>query len=202
MFLDVQMPELSGFDVLRKLAYRPAVVFVTAFDKYAVRAFDEHALDYLLKPFDQERLAETLRRATTAIEHRQDSDQSVRLSALLAQLEQRPRYLERVAVKRNGRIRLLAMAEIDCLESDDNYVRVTSGDVSYLLRDSLTRFEEKLDPLYFIRVHRCAIVNVTKLEHIETSFRGEYKLVLNSGKRLTLSRSYRDNFFEKFGHGT
>jgi two-component system, LytTR family, response regulator len=198
MFLDVQMPELDGFDVLKKLhgAQMPALVFVTAYEKYALRAFEEHALDYLLKPFDRERFSRTLQRVRTE----SHLGQKERLAALLAQISEPATYLARMVVKHDGRMRLLATGDIECFESEDNYVRLYSGGDSYLVRETLGRLEMRLDPMRFIRVHRRALINVERLKEIQTGFHGEYYLLLASGKQLTLSRTYRDSFFKKFGH--
>lgn len=198
MFLDVQMPELNGFDVLDRLDHLPAVVFVTAFDSHAIRAFEKNALDYLLKPFDKERFLVTLQRAKSEIGRK--SAQPERLAALLDRMGKANDYLHRIAVKRNGRMFLIPTAEIECIEAEDNYVRISYGDTSYLLRETLGNLADKLDPKRFMRVHRCALMNIEKLEHAETGFHGQYHLVLSNGKQLTLSRTYRDNFFNTFGH--
>jgi two-component system, LytTR family, response regulator len=195
MFLDVQMPQLNGFDVLEKLhgEQMPAIVFVTAYEKYALRAFQEHALDYLLKPFDRERFRVTLRRARTEAMHLAQKD---RVAALLANLPST--YLERIVVKRAGRMVLIRASDIDSFESDDNYVRLYSGPDSYLVRETLSSFEKRLDPGRFIRVHRRAMINVEKLKEIQSGFHGEYNLLLINGRQLPLSRTYRDRFFTKF----
>jgi two-component system, LytTR family, response regulator len=162
MFLDVQMPKLSGFDVLAELRkeYLPAVVFVTAFDSYAIRAFEEHALGYLLKPFDAERFLVTLSRARIEIQARQNSQQFNRLAALLDRWKQSDSYLERMAVKQNGRMFLIRTEDIECIESDDNYVHVYCGTACYLLRETLTNLEASLDPKRFIRIHRRALIKL------------------------------------------
>jgi two-component system, LytTR family, response regulator len=115
-------------------------------------------------------------------------------------LKEASNYLERLAVKRNGRMLLLAAQEIECIEADDNYVRLYSANVPYLLRETLTKLIAKLDPKRFMRVHRSAVVNIDKIAHIQPAFHGEYYLILTSGKQLTLSRTYRDSFFQRFGH--
>jgi two-component system, LytTR family, response regulator len=201
IFLDVQMPEIDGFTVLERLRPEeiPAVVFVTAYDQYALRAFEQHALDYLLKPFDQERFSRTLEHAKLRIAERKNT-QHAAIAQLLANEQCRRAYLNRITVKRNGRILLLPMQNIEWIEAEDNYVLLHSGKEAYMLRQTLSNIHGKLDPDTFIRVHRSAIVNIEALKELQPEFDGAYGLELKSGTKLRLSRSYRERFFEKFGH--
>jgi two-component system LytT family response regulator len=199
IFLDVQMPEVDGFTVLEQLLPEevPAVVFVTAFDRYALRAFEEHALDYLLKPFDQERFSRTLQHAKLRTSERR-SAQQVSIGRLLASVR-RP-YLDRITVKRSGRMLLLPVQDIEWIEAEDNYVLLHSGKDAYMLRQTLSNIEDRLDPDSFIRVHRGAIVNIEALKEFQLGFSGTYELELKSGAKLSLSRGYRERFFGKFGY--
>ncbi len=201
VFLDVQMPELDGFGVLKEAAAArlPSVIFVTAYDKYALRAFEVHALDYLLKPFDAERFAEALARARTQIEREGLSEISLRLQSLINDLRTNQKYAERVVVKTAGRIFFLSVEEIDWVEAADNYVRVHAGRDSHLLRETMNSLEKRLDPALFLRVHRSSIVNVRRIKELHTLFRGEYEIILQDGTRLSTGRGYRDRLQELFG---
>lgn len=201
MFLDVQMPEMDGFAVLRNLDgwELPAIVFVTAYDQYALRAFEVHALDYLLKPFDKERFLRTLQRAKAQLRAATGFAQSQRIAELLERTKTAGSYLERIALKENGRVVLLKVSEIDWIEAEENYVRLHAGERSHMMRQSLTELESKLNPQQFSRVHRSAVINLAGLKEIRPQFHGEYRLLLQNGAQLTLTRTYRDRFFAKFG---
>jgi two-component system LytT family response regulator len=205
VFLDVQMPERNGFEVLASLEHAPpAVVFVTAYDAYALRAFDVHALDYLLKPFDRDRFARALGRARAALERRRaDGRLDERIAALLSDLvparpPATPR-LERVAVKSNGRVRLVPVAEIDYIEAAGNYLRIYVGTERHVIRETLSAFEAKLDPARFVRIHRSTIVNIDRVRELEPYFHGDYIVRLADGRRLTLSRTYREHLRARLG---
>jgi two-component system, LytTR family, response regulator len=201
VYLDVQMPELTGFAVLEALdpSSVPAVVFVTAFDEFAVRAFEVHALDYLLKPFDRERFLASVERARAAVRQRQAGGLDPRLAGLLADLGVQRRYLQRVLVKSRGRTLLLKIGEIDWIEAAGNYVRLHAGRERHLLRETMTSLEEKLDPEQFIRVHRSTMVNLERVRELEPYFHGDYILKLEDGTRLTLSRTYRGRLEQRLG---
>ena len=201
IFLDVQMPEIDGFTVLERLRPEemPAVVFVTAYDQYALRAFEQHALDYLLKPFDQERFFRTLEHAKLRVAERK-STQHVAIAQLLASEQSRRAYLNRIIVKRNGRILLLPTHNIEWIEAEDNYVLLHCGRDAYIVRQTLSNIQNRLDPDTFIRIHRSAIVNIEALKELQSGFDGAYELELKNGTRLRLSRGYRERFFEKFGY--
>ena len=193
VFLDVQMPELDGFGVLRRVGpgRAPGVIFVTAFDQYALRAFEVHAVDYLLKPFTRERLLDAVARVR---ESRQPGErgQDPRLAALLEELTERPRFLRRLPARAGSRIVLIDAADIDWLQAADNYVLVHSGGREYLLRETLTRLEGELDPHEFVRIHRSVLVRFDRIGDLVPTEHGDYRVTLKSGVQLTLSRTYRD----------
>ncbi len=193
VFLDVQMPGMDGFEVVQTLGVEamPAVVFVTAYDKYALQAFDVNAVDYLLKPFDSERFQKAFQRARLEIQRKTAETINEKLVALLESMRPRHRYLERLVVKSGGRIFFLPVSEIDWIESADNYVNLHSGRESHLIRETLTSLETKLNPEEFLRIRHSAIVNVKKIKELHPLFKGEYEIVLHNGVKLTSSRRYR-----------
>lgn len=203
VFLDVQMPELDGFEVIEAISAErmPAVIFVTAYDKYALRAFDVHAIDYLLKPFDVERFSRALQRARQQVERRSIQDLSQRLKGLLDDLQTAPtrKYAERLVIKTSGRIFFLSTAEIDWIEAADNYVRIHSGRDEHLLRETMSSLEKRLDPDQFMRIHRSRIVNIRRVKELQPLFRGEYEVRLEDGTRLESGRGYRANLQQLFG---
>ena len=192
IFLDVQMPEMDGFAVLESLPTQPAVIFVTAFDQFALRAFEVCALDYLLKPFDRERFTKSLARARADLHRRSASDLGARLQSLLTELRDRKQYLDRLVVRSGGRVLFLRAAEIDWIESAGNYVRLHTGAEEYLYRETLSHLESTLDPARFARIHRSTIVNVECVKELHPLFRGDYAVVLRDGHQLTLAKAYRD----------
>ena len=201
VFLDVQMPELDGFGVLETVGtkHMPPVIFVTAYDKFALRAFEVHALDYLLKPFDSERFTKALERARAQVERRDISDLSRRLQTLIDDLKTTRKYAERLVIKSAGRIFFLSVDEIDWIEAADNYVRLHAGRDAHLLRETMNSLESKLDPAQFLRVHRSTIINVRRIKELHPLFRGEYEIVLTDGTRLSSGRGYRAQVQELFG---
>jgi len=190
VFLDVQMPEGSGFDVVAALPEtRPAIVFVTAFDQYALDAFDVHALDYLLKPFDRERFARALDRARAYVA-RDDKSAEQKLIALLEDLRAERRGAQRIVIRERGRVFFLAVEAIDWIEAAGNYARLHVGKEHHLLRETMKTLEARLDPAKFVRIHRSAIVNLTRIKELQPSFHGEFTVVLKDGAQLTSSRGY------------
>ncbi len=202
VFLDVQMPELDGFGVLEALNVEPlpSIIFVTAYDKYALRAFDVHALDYLLKPFDSERFSRAVERARAQIERRGISDLSHRLQSLIDDLRTNQKYAERLVIKTAGRIFFLGVEEIDWIEAADNYARLHAGSDTHLLRETMNSLESRLDPAQFLRVQRSTMINVRRIKELHPLFRGEYEIVLRDGTRLQSGRGYRDRLQELFGN--
>jgi two-component system LytT family response regulator len=195
VFLDVQMPGIDGFGVLAALADAPmpAVVFVTAYDEFALRAFDAHALDYLLKPFDDARFRRALERVRTHLSGRLRRELDARLAALLERMRGRPDYARRLVVRDGGRVVILRTDDVDRIEAAANYVRVHAGGRTYLLRGTMARMEAMLDPAEFVRIHRSTIVRIDRIRVLEPLYQGDFLVVLESGARLPSSRGYRDN---------
>ncbi len=201
VFLDIQMPGGSGFDVIETVgaARMPFVIFVTAFDRYALRAFDVHALDYLLKPFDRGRFRDALARARERIEHRVDTDLERKLLALVNDLKPGPQPLERFVIKSGGRVFFLRARDIEWIEAAGNYVKLHVGPETHVFRETMNSIESKLDPAVFFRIHRSHIVNIERVRELQPWFNGEYVVFLTSGTRLTLSRGYREKLQDRIG---
>lgn len=200
IFLDVQMPALDGFGVLDELRgeFIPAVIFVTAYNEYAIQAFDVNALDYLLKPVDCARLSKAVERAKTQLTQPED-DLDSRFRAMLEDLKASSKFLKRITIKLTGHTILLPTDEIDWIESYGNYLKLHTGRESHLIRGTMQSLESKLDPEKFIRVHRSTIVNIEKIKEIYPRSNGDQDLVLQNGQQLMLSRKYRDRFFGTLG---
>jgi two-component system LytT family response regulator len=198
VLLDVQMPELDGFAVLRALspAEWPAVIFVTAFDRYALSAFDLHAIDYLLKPFTRDRFALALARAKDRIAAQRSDD---RLAALLHRLRLTPRSPSRVAVRSRNRIIVIDWADVDWIEAADNYVKLHVGRSEYLLRNTLAALERELDTDQFVRVHRSSIVRMDRITELIPESHGDFTLRLRGGGEVMLSRTFRDRVESRLG---
>jgi len=206
LFLDIQMPGMTGFDVLEKIdaAQIPAIIFVTAYDQYALRAFEVHALDYLLKPFDDARFEKALRQAKAQVEQREINKLSRKLFALLEDREaeqeeaaaepkpERSRYLTRLMIKSASRIFFLKVEEIDWIGAEDYYVKLHFGRKTHLLRESMNELEARLDPEKFLRIHRSSIVNLDRVKELHSHFNGDYVVILQDGTELKLSRSRRE----------
>ena len=194
VFLDVQMPEMDGFDVLRKIGpeHFPAVIFVTAYDRYAVRAFDSNALDYLLKPFGRERFERALGRAKERIAKKLNPEDSHRILAALEQVHSKQQYADRLPVAENGRIVLVRTQDIDWIEAEGNYALVHAGKRDHALRETLSSLQRKLNPLDFMRIHRSAIVNVHRIQEIQPWFHGYHLVLLEGGQKLRMSRYQRE----------
>jgi two-component system LytT family response regulator len=201
VFLDIQMPELDGFGLLARLEMDPlpTIIFVTAFDQFALKAFEVHALDYLLKPFDADRLQAALQRARQWIQRQQTGERDPRLSGLVGDLRAAPKTADRLAVKSEGRMILLKMGEIDWAESADNYVNLHVGKESHLLRETMNALETRLPVDKFLRISRSTIVNLDRIRELQPMFHGEYAVILQDGKRLTLSRGYREKLNQLLG---
>ena len=201
VFLDVQMPSVDGFGVLRALEgeIMPYVVFVTAYDQYALKAFEVHALDYVLKPFNAERFSQALHRARAAITRRDDVEGSVdkdRLRTLVASLTAEQREKQRIVVKSSGRVFFVKVDDIDWIEAEGNYVRLHMAAQSHLLRETMKGMESVLDTSQFIRIHRSTIVNADRIRELQPLFHGEYAVILRDGTRLVASRG-PDNRLKK-----
>jgi two-component system LytT family response regulator len=219
VFLDVQMPDMDGFGVVSALGGEtsmPAIVFVTAYNEYAVKAFDVNAVDYLLKPFDPDRFRSAFSRARTHLEQKSSAEAGRRIKALLEEVlgedraqalaaaggnghgapaaapVARTRYLDRLMVKHDGRVFFVKVADVDWFEASGNYVRVHVGRVSHLIRETMHGIEAQLDPNQFARIHRAVIVNLDRIRELQPWFAGDYIVILRDGRQLKLSRTYRE----------
>lgn len=201
VFLDVQMPAVDGFGVIQQVGPEkmPAVVFVSAYDEYALKAFEVHAMDYLLKPFSRERFQQTLQHARTHVERRRAGDLGKRLMALVQDVKPEPQRLDRLVVKSGGRVFFLRTDDIIWIEAAGNYVRLHLAEDSHLFRETMNGIEARLDPRRFVRIHRSRIVNSDRIKELQPWFNGEYVVVLQNGTRLTLSRGYREKLQERLG---
>ena len=236
VFLDVQMPGMDGFGVIEAVGAEamPIVVFVTAYDEYALKAFEVHAVDYLLKPESEARLRAALRRVRRLLGDRATAEAGRRLRTLLAEVldqnasplpqaagagaaspaaatvaspsaapspapaaESPPRYVDRIPVKRGGRIFFVRVADVDWFEAEDNYVRLHTASGKHLVRETMSAIEDALDPGRFARVHRSVVVNLERVRELQPWFGGDYVLILHDGTRLKLSRTYRDQVRER-----
>ena len=204
LFLDVQMPEVDGFGVLQLVGAEqmPVTIFVTAYDQYALKAFDVSAVDYLLKPFDRERFLRALARARKQIPATSslppEADLQARLLSLLRHVN-KDAFLERLVIKSSGRISFLKTEEVDWIEAAGNYVRLHVARESHMLRETMCSIEGKLDPAKFVRIHRGAVVNLERIKDLQPLFHGDHQVTLRDGSRLTLSRSYRENLERVLG---
>ena len=209
VFLDVQMPGLSGLDVVREVGPEamPAVVFVTAYDQHALAAFDVAAVDYLLKPFDDDRFRQALGRARRAVRLREVEALRGRLAALLGAAPPadpgagRPEFLERIAVEARGHVRLVPVEAVDYVGADGPYAVLHVGPDTYAVRERMRALEDRLDPAHFFRIHRSTIVQIDRVEALLTAPGGDYAVRLTDGTRLGVSRSRRDAFAERLGIG-
>lgn len=193
VFLDIQMPELTGFQVLDRLdrGQMPVIVFVTAYDQYALKAFEVCALDYLLKPFDRERFTRALARAREELQRRTAGLVNHQVLKLLSELQQGKKYLDKLIIRDGGRVIFLRADEIDWIEAAGNYVRLHAAKEEYLYRETMANLEAQLNQDRFARIHRSAIVNTERIKELQPWFRGDYVIVLRDNQKLTLSRSYR-----------
>jgi two-component system, LytTR family, response regulator len=194
VFLDIQMPELDGFQVMTAVGAErmPVTVFVTAYDRFALRAFDADAIDYLLKPVSKERFERAFVRAQQRIAGKLANDDVSRLLTSLKRLETTPTYLERLAIPQDGRIRFILTSTIDWIEAEGNYVRIHIGKHAHEFRETLTELEQKLCPDNFLRIHRSTIVNADRIREIQPWFHGHHRVLLVDGTELRMSRYQRD----------
>jgi len=209
VFLDIQMPRVNGFEVLKRLGPSglPEIVFVTAFDEFALQAFEVHALDYLLKPFSDERFRETLQLAKERIREKEIQKTGTKLADLLEGLEKRvhpasgraptEEYLSRFVVKSPGRVEIVSVEDVSWIEAQGNYVRLHGPEKSHFLRETMNGLERLLSPRLFIRIHRSTIVRMDRIRSLKPLESGDYQVTLDDGKQLVVSRSYRDRVLEK-----
>ena len=200
IFLDVQMPEVSGFDVLRELDAEtmPAVIFVTAYDQYTIQAFDESAVDYLLKPFGEERFRQAVSRARQRLRPESENHYGERLLRLLDHFNLTRGFLERLIVSHNNRMILIPVNDVDWVDTYGNYLKIHTNARTYLLRETMENLASRVDPEKFLRIHRSTLVNLDRIKELQPMFGGQYTIVLHGGTELTLSRNYRKSVLEKF----
>ena len=215
VFLDIQLQDMNGFEVLEKLEVKdlPIIVFVTAYDKYALKAFEFHAVDYLLKPFDDERFEEMLEHVRKQFKKNQLENLDGKLDALLSDYKSIKdketakqtdndsirQYQTRLVLKSTGKIEFVEVEEIDWIGAEGYYVNLHINGKSHLMRESLKNLEKILDPNKFLRIHRSTIVNLTRIKEMKSSFHGEYIVILKCGKKLKLSRNYREHLDKLMG---
>lgn len=194
IFLDIKMPGMNGFEVIEKIGVDniPYVIFVTAYDKYALKAFELHALDYLLKPIDKERFLHALNRAREQIDENKLKSFGVKVEKILEELNSRSRYLRRVAIKEDRRIRFIGTEDIDWIEAAGKYAKLHTDSHTHIVRESLKTFEKILDPSLFVRIHRSRIVNLKKIVEIQPWFNMKYVIILANGVRFNSGRKYKN----------
>jgi two-component system, LytTR family, response regulator len=203
VFLDLQLPELDGFGVIEAVGVdrMPPVIFVTAFDTHAIRAFELHALDYLLKPFTEERFDRAVGHAHRYLQQVKDGELAQKLIAAARALDRPAAEPKRLLVRDGGRVRFVDTAAIEWIEADGNYVRLHSAGGDDVVRQSISAIEERLRSAGFARIHRGAIVNLAFVVEMQATADGEYDAVLQSGMRLRVGRSYRDEFRARLTQG-
>ena len=204
LFLDIQMPEMDGFEMLRQLNgdTMPVVVFVTAYDQYALRAFESEAVDYLLKPYSDERFHQALGRARRQIRSGRIGSLSEQLRRLLARTaapEPTGEYRSRLLIKNDGRITILPLAEVDWLEADGDLVKVHAGSRTLQVRETMKELEAQIDPNRFVRIHRSTIISVDRIKELQPYFKGDYVVVLRDGTNLKLSRRFKSELEKVLG---
>src|SRR5579859_2127199 len=201
VFLDIQLPEFDGFDVIRDVGKHkmPVTIFVTAYDRYALQAFEAHALDYLLKPFSEERFRDSLLRAHRTLEMGKQQAPNQQLSQLLDEINKKKDYLERIPVPAKGRFLFFNVRDLDWIEAEGNYLRLHGNGGSHLIRGNMNEMEAKLDPGKFMRIHRSTIVNLQRIREIQPWFHGHHRVVMTNGQELKLSRYQKDKLRRLLG---
>lgn len=200
VFLDVQMPKMDGLGVIETVGVEnmPVVIFVTAYDRFAIQAFKVNAMDYVLKPVAKDRFTESITRAKEYIENRKNGELNQRMIRLLEEMKPDKQYIDRIMVKSSDRMYLIKTLDIDWIEADDNYVKLHVGPKYHLLRQTMKSLEDALDPSLFLRIHRSIIVNMDRIKEIQQWFNNEYTVILKDGTELTMSRGYKDKAKEMF----
>ncbi|HEV8483020.1 MAG TPA: LytTR family DNA-binding domain-containing protein [Blastocatellia bacterium] len=201
VFLDAQMPEVDGFQVLEALngARVPLIIFVTAYDRYAIKAFEVNALDYLVKPFDRRRFQAAVGRAKDRLRLETGGEIERRALAVLNQLEAKSHYVDRLVIKAGGRVHFVTASAVDWIEAEGKYVRLHIGKESHLLREGIGSIEARLDPKQFLRIHRSTVVNLDRIKQLDPWFNGEYRVLLRDGTLLMLSRGFKRKLTDVFG---
>lgn len=202
LFLDIQMPELNGFEVLEQLDRQnlPAIIFVTAYDKYAVKAFEVHALDYLLKPFDDERFFSALDNAKKQLKNREEDSSHKMLELLRDTAENRKRYADKLVVKSSGRIYFIKTKDICRIKSAGKYLEIFADNKLHVMRKTMSEIEKTLDPSEFIRIHRSVILNLDHINELQYWQKNEYVFLLKNGEKFTSSSTYRKNLDKILGN--
>jgi two-component system LytT family response regulator len=192
VFLDIQLPKMDGFEVLKAIdpKHLPQIIFSTAFDQYALKAFDHHAIDFLLKPYDDQRFYNALDTAKERIRGNDSENISPRIQALLTSLNREEVFLKRILIKTDNRIRIIPVEDIQCFEADGYNIKIFDKTESFKQRITMKEIEQKLDPIKFLRIHRSYIINMDYIKEIQEWFKGDYLVILKSGKKLTISKSY------------
>lgn len=200
VFLDIEMPDGSGFDALEKLSSEdiPAVVFVTAYDQYTIKAFDVCAVDYLLKPFSEERFHQAAARVRERLNLESDEDLSRQIKNLLSHLKTNGDFLDRLAINHKDRLIVVSVKEIDWVTAHGNYLKIHAQNKTYLLRDTINNLSQRLDPEVFLRIHRSTIVNAERIKEFQPMFSGQYLVILKDGAEFILSRNYRKEILSRF----
>lgn len=201
VFLDIQMPELDGFGVIQTVGVKqmPMVIFVTAFDQYAIQAFENQAIDYLLKPFNAQRFTAAVERAAQMIRLHPKNEIDKRLEDLLEKFQDRIHYIERIVIKATSRIYFLRIEDIEWIEAAGNYVDIHIGNETHLLRETMNNLEAKLDPSKFLRIHRSTIVNIDRIKEMQPDVGSDYIVVMKTGKQLIMSRRNREKLNKIMG---
>jgi two-component system LytT family response regulator len=202
VFLDMQMPGMNGLEVVGAIGEEnmPFTIFVTAHDKYAVKAFEANAVDYVLKPFGKERFQKAFSRAIERMGKGLPGGTSTQLQEVLNQLKRQEEYVDRIPITSNGRISFVRVEDISCLEAERNSVRILVGKQSFEIRDSLSALEQRLDPKHFLRIHRSTIVHLCKVKEVQPWFNGFHVVVLEDGRQLRMSRYQQDSLRRLMGH--
>jgi two-component system LytT family response regulator len=201
LFLDIQMPEADGFKVIADAGKdaMPVTIFVTAYDRYAVQAFEAHALDYLLKPFSEERFRDAVEHARKTLQLGRQQAPNRQLTELLDQLNKKKEYVERIPVPLKGRFLFVNVRDLDWIEAEGNYLRLHRNGASHLLRGNMSEMERKLDPTRFMRIHRSTIVNLQRIREVQPWFHGHHRVVLSNGQELKLSRYQKEKLRRLLG---
>lgn len=201
ILLDIQMPEMDGFAMLRELSDddMPRVIFVTAYDEFALQAFEVHALDYLLKPFDRTRFSEALEHARDVLMQKPASDMHAELRSLLDTVSQSSMAAGRLMIRSEGRVIFVKTDDIDWLEAAGNYIKLHCGAETHMLRETMNGIMSQLDPSKFLRIHRATIVNIDRIKEMHPWFNGEYKIFLTTNAQLIMSRGCHEQFIKLFG---
>lgn len=202
MYLDIQMPEMDGFALLEHLdsSEMPVIVFTTAYEEYAIQAFEVHAIDYLLKPFDRPRFERSLEHARRLLaENSSRENGSDQITELIKVIREKPKYIERLLVKRNGRIVFLNMNQIDWIRADDKYIHLTGSGKRHMIRQTLASIKAQLDPAKFIQINRSVIVNVDSIKELHSMFNGDYDVEMRDDNKFPLSRNHRSDLFDLLG---